>query len=130
LDLVLGTSIIVEAGMAGIVADYNVVSRGKTELKVGGDIDKDFPFDLPGQTKDSRTVVSFFLISSDNLQMTVDIDGTEVSDRSYTNGAERCIQDVAPPELHISPGPHKMNFKVSQGEVAFSDVVLWFQREA
>jgi hypothetical protein len=74
-------------------------------------------------------MVTFFLISSNNLRMRIDLNGTLVSDRQYTNGAERCIQDlvkdVSFPNEFVD---NKLTFAALQGEVLFSDVVLWFQR--
>jgi hypothetical protein len=121
--------------MPGIVADYIVVHTGPVRLRVGADTDRTFQVPLPGTedvtvVKPLPMIVSYFLLLSvNNLHMTIDIDGITVSDRQYTNGPERCIQQIAV-NIPADPLRKAMTFRVLRGEALFSDVVLWFQRDA
>lgn len=112
-----------------VVADYKVVRIPPVRLRVGGDTDRTFGFVLPDKTEtgvNSPKVVSFLLISSDDLDMRITIDDTIVSSRQYANGPERCIQEIV---TGVSSAVEKtMTFTVLRGEAYFSDVVLWFQR--
>jgi hypothetical protein len=113
-----------------IVADYKAIMMGHVRLRVGGDTDRTFEFDLPKMSvKDVPVMVTFFLISSNDLRMRIDLNGALVSDRQYTTGPERAIQDLVTsvtfPRDFVD---NKLTFAVLQGEVHFSDVVLWFQR--
>jgi hypothetical protein len=75
-------------------------------------------------------IVKYLLVLSlNNLHMTIDIDGAVVSDRQYTDGPERCIQEIAV-DIPVAPLQKEMTFTVLRGEVLFSNVVLWFQRDA
>lgn len=118
--------------MAGIVADYRAIAIGDVRAQVGPDIDRVFEFDLPGTlSRVDPVIVSFLLVFSADLRMRIELNGIVISDRQYTNGVERCIQDIARdiPFFEENRG-NRLVFTVLQGEVIFSDVVLWFQREA
>jgi hypothetical protein len=116
-----------------IVGDYKVIKPGPVRGKPGGDTDRTFEFDLPKAIAvpgaPDHMIVTFLLVSSNNLHMTIDIDGTAISDRQYTNGPERSIQEIAV-NIPAAPLRKAMTFRVLRGEVRFSNVVIWFQRAA
>jgi hypothetical protein len=118
--------------MAGVVADYTVIVLGNVRLLVGGPASRPFKFNLPaGATQRFPVVVTFLLAYSKDLHMRVELNGAIVSDRRYTNGPERRIQDLANAPLNLANVPLKdrntMIFTVLQGEAVFKDVVMWFQ---
>lgn len=79
------------------VASYSVVTTTPVVLLVGGDTDRTLEFTVPKDAvlAGSPMIVTFLLLLSNDLNMTIAIDGTVVSDRKYTNGAERSIQEFA-----------------------------------
>ena len=113
----------------GIVADYKIIKTGPVVLKVGGDIDKTFEFVLPKATEPEAAILSFLLLGSNDLQLRIDINGDTVSDRLHSpGGVDRCIQQVVGPVL--KDGKNEITFTTVKGEVRFSNVILWFQRQA
>jgi hypothetical protein len=112
--------------MAAIVARYTVIVIGNVRLLVGGAASRTFKFTLPaGATQRFPVVVTFLLAYSNDLHMRVELNGALVSDRRYTNGPERRIQDLA--SVPLEDLGNNMIFTVLQGEVVFKDVVMWFQ---
>jgi hypothetical protein len=117
--------------MAGIVADYKVIKDGPVVLRAGNDIDVTFEFSLPRFpiAPDEPAIISFLLLGSNNLRLKFVLNGTDVSDRIYSAGPERCIQDVIQPRA-IQGGTNQMTLIAVTGEVRLSSLVLWFQRNA
>jgi hypothetical protein len=112
--------------MGEIVAYYTAIKIGKVRMGVGS---RTFEFKLPHDTSgDSPLIVAFHLISSNDLHMQIAFNGTVFSDRRYTNGAERCIQDLANHVSFSTSDRNTLVFTVLRGEVSFSDVVLWLRR--
>ena len=117
--------------MRGIVAAYTPINIGRVRLGVGGDTDRTFKFVLPRpETKNFPAIVTFLLVSSNDLHMRIELNGIVISDRRYTNAAERSIQEIAEGITVADDNRNTMTFTVLQGEVFFSDVVLWYQRTA
>jgi hypothetical protein len=108
-------------------ANYTPIHSGRAGLPIGVDRDRTFEFRLPPNTSpDSPLIVAFHLISSNDLHMQIAFNGTLISDRQYTNGPERCIQDFANHVSFSTSDRNTLVFTVLRGEVLFSDVVLWF----
>lgn len=111
------------------VAGYEAIKIGLVRMSVGADTDRTFEFSLPRLTaRDVPMIVTFLLISSNDLHMRIAINDKVISGRLYANGAERCIQEFANDIPFPAGDRHNMSFTVLQGEVRLSDVVLWFQR--
>jgi hypothetical protein len=115
-----------------VFADYKVIKIGRVRMSVGADIDRTFEFELPGLTRPAvPAIVTFLLVSSHDLHMRIEFDGTMISDRRYTNGPERSIQEIISEGISVPVDDRKtMTFTVLQGEVLFRGVVLWFSRDA
>ena len=117
--------------MAGIVADYAAVRVDRVRLRSGADASRTLEFGLPAATSTRfPMVLTFLLVSSHDLQLRIELNGTVVSDRRYTNGPERVIQDLVSDVVLPFGRRSAVTFTVVQGEVLLSDVVLWFQRNA
>lgn len=118
--------------MSGIVADYKAIVINRVRLRAGAEGTRPFEFFLPGlaRVEEFPVIVTYFLVSSNDLHMRIELNGTTVSDRKHANGPERCIQELARGIEVPERKPNVMLFTVLRGEVLFSDVVLWFQRNA
>lgn len=117
--------------MAHVAASYSVVTTDPIELLVGGDTDRTLEFTVPKDAvlAGSPMIVTFLLLLSvNNLHMTISIDGNIVSDREYTDGAERCIQELAT-DVSVDQSSKTMTFTVLRGSAVFTDVLLWFRRD-
>ena len=72
-------------------------------------------------------VVTFLLVSTRDLTLRIELYGAVVSDRDYTDGAERTVHEIATDVPVAGNARYTMTFTVLRGDVEFSDVVLWFQ---
>jgi hypothetical protein len=116
--------------MAGIVADYRVIIDREFALEQGGDIDRDFEFELPGKLRrDQPSLISFMLRSllSDLAQLGIIIAGTPVYESVHAEGFRFCVQVVIKEQILVTPR-NTITFFLSTGGVRLSDVVIWFQR--
>jgi hypothetical protein len=112
-----------------VVADYKVIKIGRVRMRVGADTDRTFEFKLPADpTSVEPAIVTFLLVSSNDLHMQIEFNGTVISDRKYTNGAERSIQEVAENIPVPVSNRNTITFTLLQGEVLLRDIVLWFRR--
>jgi hypothetical protein len=126
---------VIDTATGGIVADYKVIKGANpVRLRVDGGAVRSFEFVLPqaiqaGGARDAPMILTFLLVSRNSLHLTIAIDGAIVSDHKYTNGTERCIQEVVT-EIPADPLRKTMTFTVLEGEAVFRNAVLWFQRAA
>lgn len=117
--------------MTSVVADYQPVHIGRLRLGVGADIDRTFRISLPVETSaEAPMIVTFLLVSSDDLHLRIEFNGTVVSDRQYTHGPERSIQEFANHIAFSTSGPNTLTFTILRGEGLFSDIALWSRRAA
>ena len=118
--------------MAEVLSDFLAVKIGRVRMSVAADTRRTFLFTLPEVIpEDFPMIVTFLLVSSNDLHMRIEFNGTVISDREYTNGPERSIQEFA---NHVSfttniDDGNAMIFTVLRGEILFRDVILWFRRE-
>jgi hypothetical protein len=112
--------------MAEILAEFLAVKIGRIRMSVAADTRRKFVFRLPPKvSKDNPMIVTFLLVSSNDLRMQIEFNGTVISDRQYTNGPERSIQEFAN-HVSFTTADNDMIFTVLRGEAVFRDVILWF----
>jgi hypothetical protein len=111
--------------MAGIVADYKIITDDS--FRLGVDIDKTLEFGLPRSVKeDQAAIVSFMLTNESGLRLRIEINGTEVAERRHAEGTSRVIQQIVGPVA--KRGRNRITFTVNSVSAERGDVVLWFQR--
>ncbi len=116
------------------VADYAILLDNQVALGVGGDVDHDVTFFLPGSAAlDGRAVLTLQMEAEDpdNLRWDFRINGTQVA--GFTHNTDRfcAIQEVVEADVLRSGGnsPNEARIRVEggQGTLKVSDVVLYFQ---
>ncbi|MEO0686442.1 MAG: hypothetical protein AAFY76_15725 [Cyanobacteria bacterium J06649_11] len=127
--------------MAGIVADYQILSDGRIPLRaVAGNDTKQISFDLPGRlkresgTRHSGGILSFGVFDSENLDFELVLNGSKIYDsRDWTAGAkitsatDRSFNETFPSNK-FSEGDNNLTIQVNGGKGTFHDVIVWFQR--
>ena len=113
------------------IADYSIISDGKVKMKIGGDIDKSFNFNLPSNYhRGSRGVLAFMLdtVNPSNLKFKVEINGSRVFNARYNSDVFHTVHEVVPGSL-MQAGGNNIEFTVTGGggELQMGDAVLWFQ---
>ena len=115
-------------------ADYDIISDAKVALKIGGDIDREFPIQLAGASVDSRSILSFMVdtIGADNLKFRLNIINgnnvnTEVGTYTTSSSDARTFQEVMNGNVLTASG-NRLLVKVlsGTGTLEISDIVLWY----
>src|SRR5262245_2918702 len=114
------------------VGDYAILADGQVSLKIGGDIDHDFPFTLPNTTSlTARAVLSMQMEAEgppSNLKWSFSINGTKVG--AYTHSKDRfgVIQEVVSTGiLKTGANTAKVLVESGSGTLKVSDMVLQYQ---
>jgi hypothetical protein len=108
------------------------VKTGRIRMSESVDSRRKFTFSLPsGIPNEFPMITTFLLVSSNNLRMRIEFNGTVISDREYTDGPERAIHEFVDHVSFSTDIDHgnALIFTVLQGEALLRDVILWFQRE-
>lgn len=118
-------------------ADYDIVSDGKVELKIGGDIDHDFPIGMSSPNVGQRSILSFMVdtVGGDDLKFRLNvINGsnvnTEVGTYTTSSAVARTFQEVMNANTLTANG-NTLRVKVLSGDgtLQISDIVLWYLKE-
>lgn len=114
------------------VADYRVVRDGSVTVQTGGDIDKEFSFDLGTAVKhDQNCVLQFFMVSgsnASNLSFAFEINGTSIRTINVNGNHFATIHEVARDVTRDNSNSMKLRITGGSGSVTVSDIVLWVQR--
>ena len=122
--------------MAGTVADYVVVSDAPTDLKISGDIDKEFSFSIPSTAAvaTQHSILSLMVNSTgavNDLKANISINGVKVwgygpTETDLTRSFHEVVKTT---ENALKIGSNMLTVKVESGQGTFrvSDIVVWFQ---
>ncbi len=114
------------------VADYRVISDSSVAIQTGGDIDKEFHFDLGDAVKHGQHVVlQFYYVSASNasnLSFRFSINGATVRTTKVTGRHFGTIHEVARNVTRDNDNELKVSIVGGSGKVSISDIVLWVQR--
>lgn len=112
------------------VASYEVILDRPLSLAVGEDIDQSYDFELPSDVMTDRPAVLSILLHSvdETAHLTVEINKTTVYHGHPGSSAPRSFHEVVGPV--VTSGDNEINFTVATGGIVFSDVVLWYARDA
>ena len=114
------------------VADYRVIRDSSVTLTTGGDIDKDFSFNLGTAVKHNQHVIlQFFFVSgtnANNLSFRFSINGTNVRTINVTGNHFATVHEVARNVTKNNANDLKVQIVGGSGTVHISDIVLWVQR--
>jgi hypothetical protein len=106
-------------------SQFAVVLDQPITLAVGGDIDRDFDFQLgPNTVQDQPVVVSFFIERATDLALEVTMNGLSFT-RNYSPGIERTVHEVIGNAAR--PGANRLTLRVVAGSIRISDVIVWHQ---
>ena len=118
------------------IADYTIIRDGSFELRTGGDIDQSFAFTVSDTAHlGSRSILAFILdteSNANNLLFRVEINGTHVRTARINGDTFQTIHEVVSANvLQHGSGSNNIDFSIigGSGDVHFSDVVLWWQRD-
>jgi hypothetical protein len=115
--------------MAISLAFYEVISTTFTELTPGEDIDRDFPFELPDNTANSRGVLTYTTDarSPNNLAYSVAINGTAQLNRKVDSSVLHAEQKVVG---GFRPGQNTLTIRVTggTGTLIVDEIVLHYTR--
>jgi hypothetical protein len=115
-------------------ADYDIVSDAKVSLKIGGDIDRDFPIGMSSPDVTQRSILSFMVdtVGASNLTFRLEIVNgngvkTEVIAITTNSAVARTFQEVINGNV-LTPTNNTLKVKVLSGggTLEISDIVLWY----
>jgi hypothetical protein len=115
-------------------ADYDIISDDKVSLRIGGDIDREFPIGMDAPNVGSRSILSYMVdtVGADDLKFRVNlINGsnvtTEVGTYTTSSGVARTFQEVINANVLTASG-NKLIVRVLSGDgtLQISDIVLWY----
>ena len=114
------------------VADYSILADGQVSLKIGGDIDHDFPFTLPNTTSlTSRAILSMQMEAEgppNNLKWSFSINGTKIGGFTHSKDRFGVIQEiVAAGILAAGANTARVVVESGSGTLKVSDMVLQYQ---
>jgi hypothetical protein len=113
------------------VADYRVISDSGVTIQTGGDIDRDFNFNLGTAVQHGQdSVLQFFMVSgsnANNLSFQFAINGTPVRTINVTGNHFASIHEVA---RSTRDNDNRLSVRITggSGSVTLADIVLWVQR--
>jgi hypothetical protein len=116
------------------VADYAILSDGKLEMRIGGDIDKSFSFSLPNSADlNSRGILMFMLdtVNPDNLKFHIDINGKRVFDGRYNSDVFHSVHEVVQTGV-LKAGSNTCTIVLDSGagKLQVGDVCVMYQNNA
>jgi hypothetical protein len=109
--------------LARTVATYGVVMDKPLTLAVGADIDRTFEFTLRAVDEGHSVIVSFLLVSTNNLQLQITLNDMSYT-YAYSAGPERVVHEVI--GAAAREGDNQLTVRVNQGSCRFSDMILWY----
>ena len=119
------------------VADYSIVSDGNVDLKIGGDIDRTFDFNIPTTAVLNQSAILSFQLDTgtggtpSGLKWRADINGTKIGGWTH-NARDFCaVQEVFGGSV-LKKGSNSATVTVESGTgtLRVSDIVVWFQNAA
>ncbi len=116
------------------IADYSIIRDGKFTIRTGGDIDRDFNFNLVNTAHlGSRSILAFVLFvksNARNLKFEVKINGSKQLFYTFTGFQLNTLHEVVSANT-LKHGANNIEFRITggQGTFQFGDVVLWWQRD-
>jgi hypothetical protein len=116
-------------------ASYAAIADGDTILEFGDDVDHTFNFDAPGVDADEQSVLTFVVNpgpdgSDADVEISMSINGTDVSDVVFTSGQGRPWQEIVQGGLLKANG-NKLTAKLTdsdkKGSMHVKDIVLYYK---
>lgn len=116
------------------IADYSIITDSKFTIQTGGDLDKDFDFNLEsGAHVGSRSILAFVLFvksGANNLGFEVKINGSKQLSYTFTGFQINTLHEVINANV-LQAGTNNIEFRITggSGTLEFGDSVLWWQRD-
>lgn len=104
-------------------AMFKILLVDPVTLEVGGDIDRTLEFDLYGLNYTPDAVLSFYLMSSNDVRVQLSLNDKELV-RTMRAGPGRSIHAAMPQS--IRRGPNTLTMQVEEGSFRFSHLLLWY----
>ena len=115
------------------IADYVIVSDGKVSMRIGGDIDKEFTFNMPANLhRGSRSILACMLdtVDPDDLKFKIQINGSQVFNARYNSDVFHTVHEVIPADLlNVNNNQLKITVTGGGGELQVGDITILSQVE-